>query len=49
MGIHISPNSHHRQFWDPRQPECLRSYSQHYDYISDFLYLDDKRQLITTR
>ena len=36
------------QFWDPRQEDCTRTYTQHYDYISDFTYFDDKRQLITT-
>ncbi|GFZ44714.1 WD repeat-containing protein JIP5 [Saitozyma sp. JCM 24511] len=36
------------KFWDPRQQESIRSYSQHYDYISDFAYFDDKRQLIST-
>ncbi|RSH89490.1 WD repeat-containing protein jip5 [Saitozyma podzolica] len=36
------------KFWDPRQQESIRSYSQHFDYISDFAYFDDKRQLIST-
>ncbi|WWD22770.1 hypothetical protein CI109_107263 [Kwoniella shandongensis] len=36
------------KLWDPRQPEALRSYNQHFDYISDFVYFDDKRQLVTT-
>ncbi|ORY22972.1 WD40-repeat-containing domain protein [Naematelia encephala] len=36
------------KFWDPRQPDCIRTYSQHYDYISDFAYFDDKRQLVAT-
>ncbi|OCF43115.1 WD-repeat protein JIP5 [Kwoniella heveanensis CBS 569] len=36
------------KLWDPRQPEALRSYSQHFDYISDFTYFEDKRQLVST-
>lgn len=36
------------QFWDPRQEEAIRTYTQHFDYISDFTYFDDKRQLIST-
>lgn len=36
------------QFWDPRQENEIRAYTHHYDYISDFTYFDDKRQLITT-
>lgn len=36
------------QFWDPRQKDEIRAYTHHYDYISDFTYFDDKRQLITT-
>lgn len=38
-----------RQFWDPRKKgDAVRSYTQHWDYISDFLYFDDKRQLLST-
>jgi len=37
------------QFWDPRKKgDAVRSYTQHWDYISDFLYFEDKRQLVTT-
>ncbi|WVQ94264.1 hypothetical protein IAU59_001343 [Kwoniella sp. CBS 9459] len=36
------------KLWDPRQPEALRSYNQHFDYISDFTYFEDKRQLVST-
>ncbi|TYJ57532.1 WD repeat-containing protein JIP5 [Cryptococcus floricola] len=36
------------KFWDPRQEDAIRSYSQHFDYITDFTYFDDKRQLVTT-
>ncbi|KAF9476091.1 WD40 repeat-like protein [Pholiota conissans] len=36
------------KLWDPRQRDCVRTYTQHFDYISDFLWLDDKRQLVST-
>ncbi|KAL7420308.1 WD repeat-containing protein jip5 [Cryptotrichosporon argae] len=36
------------KFWDPRQTAAIRSYAQHFDYISDLHYFDDKRQLVTT-
>jgi WD40 repeat protein len=37
------------QFWDPRKKgDAVRSYTQHWDYISDFLYFEDKRQLVAT-
>ncbi|WWC67215.1 uncharacterized protein I206_101122 [Kwoniella pini CBS 10737] len=36
------------KFWDPRKPEMIREYNQHFDYISDFTYFDDKRQLVST-
>ncbi|KAK2460777.1 hypothetical protein APHAL10511_007247 [Amanita phalloides] len=36
------------KLWDLRQRDCLRTYRQHFDYISDFLWLDDKKQLVTT-
>ncbi|WVR03194.1 hypothetical protein IAU60_000185 [Kwoniella sp. DSM 27419] len=36
------------KLWDPRQPEAIRSYNQHFDYISDFTYFEDKRQLVST-
>ncbi|KAF8892943.1 WD40-repeat-containing domain protein [Infundibulicybe gibba] len=36
------------KLWDPRQQECVRTYNQHFDYITDFLWLDDKKQLIAT-
>ncbi|ORX34958.1 WD40-repeat-containing domain protein [Kockovaella imperatae] len=36
------------KFWDPRQEESIRSYSQHFDYISDFCFFGDKKQLVTT-
>lgn len=34
--------------WDHRKAEVIKSYSHHFDYISDFTYYDDKRQLVTT-
>ena len=37
------------QLWDPRHRDCIRTYRQHSDYITDFLWLDDKKQLVATR
>lgn len=34
--------------WDPRQHDSLRTYKQHFDYITDFLWLGDKKQLVAT-
>ncbi|KAI0074600.1 WD40 repeat-like protein [Panus rudis PR-1116 ss-1] len=36
------------KFWDPRKPEALRSYTHHFDFISDFLWLEDKKHLVAT-
>lgn len=36
------------KLWDPRKSDPIRGYTHHYDFISDFLWLDDKKQLITT-
>ncbi|KAM6501094.1 WD repeat-containing protein JIP5 [Amanita muscaria] len=36
------------KLWDPRKRDCIRTYSQHFDYITDFLWLDDKKQLVAT-
>ncbi|KAF8065176.1 WD repeat-containing protein JIP5 [Lyophyllum atratum] len=36
------------KLWDPRQRECTRTYTQHFDYITDFLWLEDKKQLVAT-
>ncbi|PFH53438.1 hypothetical protein AMATHDRAFT_54468 [Amanita thiersii Skay4041] len=36
------------KLWDPRQRDPLRTYTQHFDYITDFLWLDDKRHLVAT-
>ncbi|THH28980.1 hypothetical protein EUX98_g5204 [Antrodiella citrinella] len=34
------------KLWDPRKPEALRAYTHHFDFISDFLWLEDKRHLV---
>lgn len=36
------------KLWDPRQKESVRKYTHHFDYITDFLWLDDKKQLVAT-
>ncbi|KAI0325515.1 WD40 repeat-like protein [Cubamyces sp. BRFM 1775] len=36
------------KLWDPRKPDAVRKYTQHFDFISDFLWLDDKKQLVAT-
>lgn len=36
------------QLWDPRQPSSIRSYTHHFDFISDFLWLEDKKHLVAT-
>ncbi|KAF9034693.1 WD40 repeat-like protein [Hymenopellis radicata] len=36
------------KLWDPRKKESIRKHSQHFDYITDFLWLDDKKQLVAT-
>jgi hypothetical protein len=36
------------KLWDHRKEDCIRSYPHHFDYISDFTYFDDKRQLVST-
>ncbi|KAH8112369.1 WD40 repeat-like protein [Phellopilus nigrolimitatus] len=36
------------KLWDPRKPEALKSYSHHFDFISDFMWIDGKRQLVVT-
>lgn len=38
-----------QKLWDPRKPDVLRKYSHHFDFISDFLWLEDKKQLVATR
>ncbi|KAJ2992569.1 hypothetical protein NUW54_g7904 [Trametes sanguinea] len=37
------------KLWDPRKPDTVRKYTQHFDFISDFLWLEDKKQLVATR
>ena len=37
------------QLWDPRKPDAVRKYTHHFDFISDFLWLEDKKQLVATR
>ncbi|THH14826.1 hypothetical protein EW146_g5559 [Bondarzewia mesenterica] len=34
--------------WDPRKRESTVTYTQHFDFISDFLWLEDKKQLVAT-
>ncbi|PPQ65132.1 hypothetical protein CVT24_003222 [Panaeolus cyanescens] len=36
------------KLWDPRQRDNVKEYTQHFDYITDFLWLDDKKQLVAT-
>ncbi|KAF9530543.1 WD40-repeat-containing domain protein [Crepidotus variabilis] len=36
------------KLWDPRQKEAVREYTQHFDYITDFLWLNGKKQLVAT-
>ncbi|EIM87291.1 WD repeat-containing protein JIP5 [Stereum hirsutum FP-91666 SS1] len=36
------------KLWDPRKPESITTYTQHFDFISDFLWLADKKQLVAT-
>ncbi|KAJ7779571.1 WD40-repeat-containing domain protein [Mycena olivaceomarginata] len=36
------------KLWDPRQPEAIRAHKQHFDYITDFLWLPDKHHLLAT-
>ncbi|TFK78435.1 WD40 repeat-like protein [Polyporus arcularius HHB13444] len=36
------------KLWDPRKPDAVRKYTHHFDFISDFMYLNDKKQLVAT-
>ncbi|KAJ7883292.1 WD40 repeat-like protein [Mycena leptocephala] len=36
------------KLWDPRQQEAIRTHKQHFDYITDFLWLPDKHHLLAT-
>jgi hypothetical protein len=37
------------KLWDPRKQDAICTYTQHFDFISDFLWLQDKKQLVATR
>jgi hypothetical protein len=37
------------KLWDPRKQDAIRTYTQHFDFISDFMWLQDKRHLVATR
>ncbi|CAE6473217.1 unnamed protein product [Rhizoctonia solani] len=34
------------KLWDPRQISPIRSYTHHFDFISEFLWLQDKKHLV---
>jgi WD repeat-containing protein 55 len=36
------------KLWDPRKPKEIRAYTHHFDFISDFLWLEDKKLLVAT-
>ncbi|KAF9516040.1 hypothetical protein BS47DRAFT_1315693 [Hydnum rufescens UP504] len=36
------------KLWDPRKKGEIRKYTQHFDFISDFLWLEDKKHLVAT-
>ncbi|CAA7269911.1 unnamed protein product [Cyclocybe aegerita] len=36
------------KLWDTRQRDATRTYTQHFDYITDFLWLDNKKQVVAT-
>ncbi|KAF9777514.1 WD40-repeat-containing domain protein [Thelephora terrestris] len=36
------------KLWDPRTPAEIRAYNHHFDFISDFLWLPDKKHLVVT-
>ncbi|KAH7915939.1 WD40-repeat-containing domain protein [Hygrophoropsis aurantiaca] len=36
------------KLWDPRKADVIRTHTHHFDFISDFLWLEDKKQLITS-
>ena len=37
------------QLWDPRRAQSIRSYNHHFDFISDFLYIENENKLVVTR
>ncbi|KAL0578813.1 hypothetical protein V5O48_003180 [Marasmius crinis-equi] len=36
------------KLWDPRKKESIRTYKHHFDYITDFLWLQDSKHLVAT-
>ncbi|KAI0089077.1 WD40 repeat-like protein [Irpex rosettiformis] len=36
------------KLWDPRKPDPVNTYTHHFDFISDFLWLEDKKHLVCT-
>ncbi|CAE6494668.1 unnamed protein product [Rhizoctonia solani] len=36
------------KLWDPRHLSPIRSYTHHFDFISDFLWVQDKKHLVAT-
>ncbi|KZT64333.1 WD40 repeat-like protein [Daedalea quercina L-15889] len=36
------------KLWDPRNANSIRTYTHHFDFISDFLWLGDRKQLVST-
>ncbi|KAH7882969.1 WD40-repeat-containing domain protein [Phlebopus sp. FC_14] len=36
------------KLWDPRKSQEIRRYGHHFDFISDFLWMEDKKQLVST-
>ncbi|KAG8932469.1 WD repeat-containing protein jip5 [Tulasnella sp. 418] len=36
------------KLWDPRVSTHIRAYTRHFDFISDFLWLEDKKSLVST-
>ncbi|KAI0767415.1 WD40-repeat-containing domain protein [Fomes fomentarius] len=36
------------KLWDPRKQDAVRKYTHHFDFISDFMWLGDKKQLVAT-
>ncbi|KAG8906967.1 WD repeat-containing protein jip5 [Tulasnella sp. 403] len=36
------------KLWDPRKPTEIRAFTRHYDFISDFIFFEDKHHLVST-
>ncbi|KAH9834979.1 WD40 repeat-like protein [Rhodofomes roseus] len=36
------------KLWDLRKSDSIRTYTHHFDFISDFLWLEDSKQLVST-